>query len=60
VGWRGTVYLDKATTGRLLTLVRGGKTVTPQLVRDLVSIAEHQKVQMGVLDNHRPADARRC
>jgi hypothetical protein len=42
-------YLDKATIGRLLVSVKGGKTVTPQFVRDLIGTIQTQKAQMGVL-----------
>ncbi len=42
-------YLDKKTIGRLLVSVKGGKTVTPQFVRDLLGTVETQKAQMGVL-----------
>ena len=35
--------------GRLLVSVKGGKTVTPQFVRDLIGTVETQKAQMGVL-----------
>jgi DNA methylase/Restriction endonuclease len=42
-------YLDKKTTGRVLVSVKGGSTVGPQFVRDLVGTVETQKAQMGVL-----------
>ncbi|MFJ2953562.1 DNA methyltransferase [Streptomyces sp. NPDC087270] len=42
--------LDNAgKIGRVLASVKGGKTVTPQFVRDLVGTVETQKAQMGVL-----------
>lgn len=42
-------YIDRKTTGRLLVSVKGGKTVTPQYVRELIGTVETQKAQMGVL-----------
>ena len=42
-------YLDKKTNGRILVSVKGGKTVGPQYVRDLIGTVETQKAQMGVL-----------
>jgi DNA modification methylase len=42
-------YLDKKTNGRVLVSVKGGKTVGPQFVRDLIGTVETQKAQMGVL-----------
>jgi site-specific DNA-methyltransferase (adenine-specific) len=42
-------YLDKSTTGRILVSVKGGKTVGPQFVRDLIGTVQTQKAQMGVL-----------
>lgn len=42
-------YLDKKNIGRVLVSVKGGKTVTPQFVRDLIGAVETQKAQMGVL-----------
>jgi len=42
-------YLDKSTFGRILVSVKGGKTVGPQFVRDLIGTVETQKAQMGVL-----------
>jgi DNA modification methylase len=42
-------YLDKSTIGRVLISVKGGKTVTPQFVRDLIGTVDTQKAQMGVL-----------
>ncbi len=41
--------IDKKTTGRLLVSVKGGKTVTPTFVRDLLGTVESQKAEMGVL-----------
>lgn len=40
---------SKGGVGRLLVSVKGGKTVGPQFVRDLVGTVETQKAQMGVL-----------
>ena len=42
-------YLDKGSHGRVLVSVKGGKTVGPQFVRDLLGTVETQKAQMGVL-----------
>jgi hypothetical protein len=42
-------YLDKKTVGRVLVSVKGGGTVGPQFVRDLIGTVETQKAQMGVL-----------
>jgi DNA modification methylase len=42
-------YLDKKTIGRVLASVKGGKTIGPQFVRDLIGTVETQKAQMGVL-----------
>jgi DNA modification methylase len=39
----------KGAVGRVLASVKGGKTVTPQFVRDLIGTIETQKAQMGVL-----------
>lgn len=39
----------KGGVGRVLVSVKGGKTVTPQYVRDLVGTVETQKAQMGTL-----------
>jgi site-specific DNA-methyltransferase (adenine-specific) len=41
-------YLDKNTVGRVLVSVKGGQTVGPQVVRDLIGTIETQKAQMGV------------
>ena len=42
-------YLDKKTNGRVLVSVKGGKTVGPQFVRDLLGTVETEKAQIGVL-----------
>jgi DNA modification methylase len=43
-------YIDtKGGIGRLLVSVKGGKTVTPQFVRDLIGTVQTQKAEMGVL-----------
>jgi len=42
-------YLDKKTNGRVLVSVKGGQTIGPQFVRDLIGTVETQKAQMGVL-----------
>jgi DNA modification methylase len=42
-------YLDRKTNGRVLVSVKGGKTVGPQFVRDLLGTVQTQKAQMGVL-----------
>jgi DNA modification methylase len=42
-------YITKNSVGRVLASVKGGKTVTPAFVRDLVGTVETQKAQMGVL-----------
>lgn len=42
-------YLDKKTVGKVLVSVKGGVTVGPQFVRDLIGTVETQKAQMGVL-----------
>lgn len=42
-------YLDKKTTGRVLVSVKGGRSIGPHFVRDLVGTVETQKAQMGVL-----------
>lgn len=39
----------KAQYGRILVSVKGGKTVGPQFVRDLLGTVETQKAQMGIL-----------
>lgn len=39
----------KGSIGRILVSVKGGKTVGPQFVRDLLGTVETQKAQMGVL-----------
>lgn len=40
---------SRGTIGRLLVSVKGGRSVTPQFVRDLVGTVQTQKAQMGVL-----------
>ena len=42
-------YLDKKNVGRVLVSVKGGKTIGPNFVRDLIGTVESQKAQMGVL-----------
>lgn len=42
-------YLDKSTTGRVLVSVKGGKTIGPHFVRDLIGTVDSQKAQMGIL-----------
>jgi hypothetical protein len=42
-------YLDKKTVGRVLVSVKGGKTINPGFVRDLIGTVDSQKAQMGVL-----------
>lgn len=39
----------KGNVGRILVSVKGGKTIGPPFVRDLVGTVESQKAQMGVL-----------
>lgn len=39
----------KAQYGRILVSVKGGQTVGPQFVRDLIGTVETQKAQMGIL-----------
>lgn len=39
---------DKKATGRALVSVKGGATVNPSMVRDLVGTVEQQKAEMGV------------
>ena len=39
----------KGGLGRILVSVKGGKTIGPQFVRDLLGTVETQKAQMGVL-----------
>ena len=41
--------IDAKRIGRLLVSVKGGKTVTPQFVRDLVGTVHTQKAEMGIL-----------
>jgi hypothetical protein len=38
-----------SNVGRVLVSVKGGKTVTPQFVRELIGTVDTQKAQMGVL-----------
>jgi DNA modification methylase len=40
---------QKGNVGRILISVKGGKTINPGFVRDLVGTVESQKAQMGVL-----------
>lgn len=40
---------DSKNIGRLLVSVKGGKTVNPTAVRDLIGTVQTQKAQMGVL-----------
>jgi len=42
-------YLDKGTFGRILVSVKGGRTVGPEVMRELLGTVEAQKAQMGVL-----------
>jgi DNA modification methylase len=42
-------HINKKTNGRVLVSVKGGKTVGPQYVRDLLGTVETQHAQMGVL-----------
>lgn len=42
-------YLEKNSHGRVLVSVKGGQTIGPQFVRDLIGTVETQKAQMGVL-----------
>ncbi|MET8177447.1 DNA methyltransferase [Streptomyces sp. NPDC005336] len=42
-------YLDKNKIGKIIASVKGGKIVTPSVVRDLLGTVESQKAQMGVL-----------
>jgi len=39
----------KSAVGKVLASVKGGKTVTPQFVRDLIGTIDTQEAQMGVL-----------
>jgi DNA modification methylase len=39
----------QGTMGRMVVSVKGGKTVTPQFVRDLVGTVQTQKADMGLL-----------
>lgn len=40
---------NKGNMGRILVSVKGGKTVGPQFVRDLLGTVETQKAEMGIL-----------
>lgn len=42
-------YLDKKNVGRVLVSVKGGKTIGPNFVRDLIGTVHSQKAEMGVL-----------
>jgi hypothetical protein len=42
-------HLDGRPVGRILVSVKGGRTVTPLFVRELIGTIETQKAQMGVL-----------
>jgi DNA modification methylase len=42
-------YIDKRTIGRAIASVKGGRSIGPQFVRDLIGTVESQKAQMGVL-----------
>jgi hypothetical protein len=41
--------IKKGKSGRILVSVKGGKTVGPQVVRDLIGTIETQKAEMGIL-----------
>jgi len=45
----------KAASGRVLVSVKGGKSVNPAMVRDLVGTVDSQKAEMGVLITMVPA-----
>lgn len=47
--------LSKGQIGKLIVSVKGGKTITPSMVRDLSGTVEAQKAQMGVLITLAPA-----
>lgn len=47
--------LDKARNGKLLVSVKGGRTITPSMVRDLAGTVATQSAQMGVLITLSPA-----
>lgn len=42
-------YLDKNVTGEVLVSVKGGKQLTPAMVRDLLGTVEARKAAMGLL-----------
>jgi DNA methylase/Restriction endonuclease len=42
-------YLNKTSVGRVLVSVKGGRTVSPQFVRELIGTVDTEKAQMGVL-----------
>ena len=46
----------KGATGRALVSVKGGKSVGPQFVRDLLGTVQTQKADMGVLIRRVKAD----
>jgi Restriction endonuclease len=47
--------LGTGKIGKLLVSVKGGKTITPAMVRDLSGTVEARKAQMGVLITLAPA-----
>lgn len=47
----------KAAGGRVLVSVKGGKSINPAMVRDLVGTVESQKAEMGVLVLMQPPTA---
>ena len=42
-------YADKGDAGWITISVKGGKTVNPSMVRDLIGTVEKEKTQMGIL-----------
>jgi hypothetical protein len=46
--------LSRTETGRIVVSVKGGKTVNPAMVRDLVGTVKTQRAQMGVLITMEP------
>jgi len=46
---------DKGQIGRVLVSVKGGKTISPSMVRDLAGTVNTQKAEMGVLVTLTPA-----
>lgn len=44
----------KGDIGRIIISVKGGKTVTPSMVRDLLGTVEQQRADMGLLITMRP------